>query len=62
MNDPDYIYNFAMKILQGTEYSPEDFGYKHPLTERYKDYSRGELINELHKLKEELKQCYRYLS
>lgn len=38
---------------------PEDFGYEHPLTERFKDQSRSELINRIIELEKELNYAAR---
>lgn len=53
--DPDNLYNY----LELNGFKPEEYGVEHPLTEQYASYSRGDLIEELVKIKEELEAIYK---
>ena len=48
--DSDHPYNQA--VFQGVK--PEDFGISHPLEEKYKDYTRSNLIDKIEELQQEL--------
>lgn len=49
-DDPDHVYNQIK--AQGVD--PEDFGYHHPLHERFKDMSRSALIDRIIELEREI--------
>lgn len=53
-DDPDHTYNQILS--QGKR--PEDFGIEHPISEEFKDKSRGELIAEIIDLRKELESFY----
>ena len=49
-DDPDHPYN--QLLAQGVK--PETYGYKHPLEEEFGDKSRGQLVEEIIKLRNEI--------
>lgn len=57
-DDPDHIYNQILN--QGAR--PEDYGYVHPYTEEFANYSRSELIAKITSLRKEVVELHRHLS
>ena len=55
-NHPEHIYNY----IKSLGYVPEDYGINHPLTERFKEYSRSELIAMIADLENELHSKHFY--
>lgn len=57
IDDPDHIYN-QIKSQGGI---PEDYGFHHPLAEEFKGKTRGELIQEIVRLRKDLEAALRWL-
>ena len=55
IDDPDHIYNQI--VDQGG--IPEEHGYQNPLSEQYKDFTRGQLLREIHSLTKEIEAMHR---
>ena len=53
---PMHVYNQI--LAQGA--IPEDYGYKHPLAEEFDAKSRGQLIQEIVKLRKEIDGYHRH--
>ena len=53
---PEHIYNYIKRL----GYIPEDYDIEHPLTKRFKKYSRSELIDMIVDLENELHGKYFY--
>ena len=49
-DDPDHVYNQI--LAQGK--MPERYGYTHPLTEEFAEFSRADLIKEIVDLRKEI--------
>jgi hypothetical protein len=56
-NDPDQLYNY----LKANGITPEDYGIFHPITEKYKDLTREQLLAKLYDLEVELENAYKYV-
>lgn len=60
--DPDHTYNLALRVLEGTGISPEDFKINNPMSERFKNTSKAELMKMVCELERELEAVARYCS
>jgi hypothetical protein len=56
-HDPDHLYNY----LKANGITPEEYGIFHPITEKYKDFTREQLLAKLYDLEVELENAYKYL-
>ncbi len=62
LSDPDHTYNLALRVLEGTGVSPEDFNINNPYTERFKNVSRAELMKMVCDLEREMEAMARWCS
>jgi len=50
IDNPDHTYNYMKNVLGVV---PEDYGIMHPDTEKYKDYTKEELMSRIIELEKE---------
>lgn len=55
-DDPNHTYNY----LTANGVVPEEYGIQHPYVEEFKEYTRGQLIDEIMKLRKELEYNHFY--
>ncbi len=62
LTDPNHLYNYSKKLLENTKFSPLDFGIRNPKSERFDNFSKNQLIDQILELEEENFQLHRHLS
>lgn len=57
ISDPDHLYNY----LKNNDIEPELYGVYHPISNKYKDYTKEELLGKIVELELTIKNAERYM-